>query len=147
MDRNLAFDTLLKRNKRLCSNHTVNILKTTIQQLHQLFIITGIELDEHGIGTGGEVALHHLGDVLQLLNDILMGLTSKPLPVMIPASIRCCTRWCIAARDTLHSAATSLNGIRAFFDKMLRIFLSKLSIFSIILGFMLQFVSKSKHFH
>lgn len=53
---------------------------------------------------------------------------------MTPKSMSRCTRWCMAARDTPHSAATSLKGIRAFCEIISRIFWSNSSIFPITCG-------------
>jgi hypothetical protein len=48
----------------------------------------------------------------------------------------------MAARDTPHTAATSLNGMRALAEMISIICLSSLSIFSILLK---QFVNKSSY--
>ena len=50
----------------------MHTLQLTVQQLHQLFVILGIELDKHRIRACGEMTLHHLGDVLQLLHHVLV---------------------------------------------------------------------------
>ena len=50
----------------------MDALQLTIQQIHQLFVVAGIELDEHRVGACGEVALHHLRDELQALYHVLV---------------------------------------------------------------------------
>ena len=37
-----------------------------------MFVVAGVELDEHRVGAGGEVAFHHLADVFQLGHGVLV---------------------------------------------------------------------------
>ncbi len=67
-----ALNALLQRNERLCRHYAVDALQPAVQQFHQLLVVTGIEFDHHRVGASGEVALHHFGDVHQLLDHILV---------------------------------------------------------------------------
>ena len=72
MDGNLALDALLQRDERFSCHHARNLLQLTVQQIHQLLVVAGVELHHHGVGTRGEMALHHLGDMLQALHHLLV---------------------------------------------------------------------------
>lgn len=66
MDGDFAVDAVVERNQSLCARHSVNHLDTVIEQFHQMLVIPCIKLDEHGVGTGGEVALHYFRDFFQV---------------------------------------------------------------------------------
>ena len=61
-NRYLALDALLERDERLGAYHAVDALQFVVQKVHELLVVAGIELHEHGVGTCGEVTFHHLGD-------------------------------------------------------------------------------------
>lgn len=67
---NVALDALLKRYQRLGSRYARNLLQLSVDQVHQLLIVAGIELDKHGVGACGEMTLDNLGNVRQELHHI-----------------------------------------------------------------------------
>ena len=74
--RNLPLYALFQRDQRLGGNDTGDILQSAVQQVHQLFVVAGIELDKHGVRTCSEVTLNNLMDMLQALHDILIHRTT-----------------------------------------------------------------------
>ena len=72
MYRNLALYALVERDECLRRNHSRNHLHLVVEQVHELFVVAGIYLEQHGVGTGGEVAFHYLRDGEQLLHHILV---------------------------------------------------------------------------
>ena len=48
------------------------MLQLIVEQVHELLVVTGIEFDEHGVRTSGEVAFHNFRNVLQSLHHFLV---------------------------------------------------------------------------
>lgn len=64
--RYFAVDRMVERNESFSAGNTRNHLYLFVQQLHEMLIVAGIELDEHGIRAGSEVTFHDLGNLLYL---------------------------------------------------------------------------------
>lgn len=69
-DGHLAVDGLLERNERFGGDDARNLLDAVVEQAHEVFVVVGIELDEHGVGAGGEVTLHDFRNLVQLLHGV-----------------------------------------------------------------------------
>lgn len=67
-----ALDALLERDEGLGGDYALYALHLVVEQVHELLIVAGIEFDEHGVRTGGEVAFHDLGDLEELLDNLLV---------------------------------------------------------------------------
>lgn len=57
---------VVKRNERFGAYHAFDILYLVVEQVHKMLVVTRIELDEHGVRTGGEVTLDDFGYLLHL---------------------------------------------------------------------------------
>lgn len=56
---------MVERYQSLGSGDTRNHLYLVVEKLHEMVVVSGIKLDEHSVGSGGEMALHNLGYLLQ----------------------------------------------------------------------------------
>ena len=72
MYRYLALDALVERDKSLGRHNSRNHLHLVVEQIHELFVVAGIQLEKHCVRTGGVVALNNLVYVLQLLYHVLV---------------------------------------------------------------------------
>lgn len=63
-------DAVVERYECLGACDTVNHLDFVVEQIHQMLVVAGVELDEHRVGACGEVALNHFGDFLKLRHHI-----------------------------------------------------------------------------
>ena len=72
LDRQCTADTLLEGGQRLGVSHTTDRLNARVEQVEQMLIILGVELDKHGIGAQRELRLDHFGDLLQLLAHLVV---------------------------------------------------------------------------
>ena len=68
----IALDALLQGDERLGSHHARDVLQTSVQQVHELLVIAGIELHHHGVWTSSEVTLYDFGDMAQALYHVLV---------------------------------------------------------------------------
>ena len=63
----LSLDALFQRDQCLGSHHTRDVLQTSVQQVHQLLVVTSKEFDHHGVWTSREVTFYDFWDVSQTL--------------------------------------------------------------------------------
>lgn len=77
---------MVKRNECLRPHNTGYHLYLMIEQLHKMLIVAGKQLDEDSVRTCGEMALHYLGYLLKLGNN----LTVKRTPFKIDTYIGAC---------------------------------------------------------
>ncbi len=68
LDVDLSVHALLKRDKRFGLRYALNMLDTVVEQLHEMLVVLSVNLDEHGVGTSGEVTFHHFGNLVEFLN-------------------------------------------------------------------------------
>ena len=69
VDGNVALNALLKANHGVSGINTGNALYAIVKQVLKMLVLVRIELDEHGVGLRGEVALHDFGNLHQFLHD------------------------------------------------------------------------------
>lgn len=67
---NLAVEALLKRDEGLGLCYAGNVLDLVVEQLHEVLIVACVNLDEHGVRAGREVALHNLGNLLEFVDSL-----------------------------------------------------------------------------
>ena len=121
-------------------------LQLIVEQIHELLVIAGIELKKHGVGTSGEMALHDFGDVEQTLHHLLVHVASLEVDTDIGAGgitqalgvdIETAAGDVTILHQVLHTLMNGctrhttlccyvLEGMRAFLDKMPRIFSVKI---------------------
>lgn len=71
-DREAAVDAVVKGNEGFCAGDSRNCLDFAIEQLHEMLIVAGKKLDEHGVGAGGEVAFHNFRYFLKFGNHLVV---------------------------------------------------------------------------
>ena len=81
----LALDALVERDECLGRHHTRNHLHLVVEQIHEMLVVAGIHLEEHGVGTSGEVALHNFGNIDELLYHVLIHVASLEVHAYISA--------------------------------------------------------------
>ena len=65
-------DAVVKGNEGFCAGDSRNCLDFAIEQLHEMLIVAGKKLDEHGVGAGGEVAFHNFRYFLKFGNHLVV---------------------------------------------------------------------------
>ena len=65
-------DAMVERDESLGAGDAEDGLNLAVEKLHQMLIVAGKQLDEHGVGTGGEMALHHFGNFLELWHHFMV---------------------------------------------------------------------------
>ncbi len=86
LDGNLAVDRLVEGDEGLGAHHAVDGLDFIVEQLHQVLVVAGIYLDEHGVGACGKVTFHNLGNFLQLGHHIAV----HGPPLQVHADVGAC---------------------------------------------------------
>ena len=84
--RQFAADALLQRDERLGGDDARNLLNPVVEQGHQVFVVVSVELDEHRVVAGGEVALHYLGNALEALHHVVI----HAAPLQVDAHVGAC---------------------------------------------------------
>ena len=148
VDRHFPLDALLERDERLGGDNAGDGLQLVVEQIHELLIVARIGFDEHGIGACGEVALHDFGDVDEPLDNVFVHRSALQIQSHVGAgAVSQALGIDVESASEDHTVA-SLKGIRAFFERIERIFLSKLSILSICIGNYIMYnlfpISKSR---
>ena len=69
---NGARNTLFERNHGFGRGNTGDFLNLIIKQILQMFVVAGIEFNQDRVGACGEVALHNLGNVDELVDCLLV---------------------------------------------------------------------------
>lgn len=69
-DVDLAVKALLEADESLGGVNAGDMLDLVVEELHEMLVVEGINLDEHRVGASGEMALYNLGDLLQLLGGL-----------------------------------------------------------------------------
>lgn len=76
---------VVETDESLGTRHTIDHLNLIVEQIHQMLVVTGIQLDKHGVGAGGEVTFHNLGDFLKLRHYIAVHGTSLEIDTDVGA--------------------------------------------------------------
>ena len=75
-DGNVALDALFKADHGVGGVDAGNLLYAVVEQILQMLVLARIQLDEHGVWAGGEMALHNLRNVLQMFNHLFVHVAS-----------------------------------------------------------------------
>ncbi len=68
----LSVENLIERNlERLRGKHAGDDGNLVEDDVEQMLVVAGIDLDEHGVFADGVVALHHFGYLSHLVHDLL----------------------------------------------------------------------------
>ena len=65
-DRYHASYRLVERYEGFCAGNARYHLYLLVEKLHQVLVVAGVQLDQHRVGAGGEVAFHDFGYLLEL---------------------------------------------------------------------------------
>ena len=65
-DGNLPLHALAKRDHGLRGDHARYLLDVVVEQIHQVFVVTGIDFHQQCICSRGKVAFGYLGNLLEL---------------------------------------------------------------------------------
>ena len=76
---------MLQRDEGLGGGDTRDLLYSVVEKAHKVLVVVGVELDEHGVVAGGEVALYYLGDAAQALHNIVVHAASLQIDAYIGA--------------------------------------------------------------
>ncbi len=83
-NRNLLLDALFQGNQGLGSGYARNLLHLfVVQQIHQMLVVAGIYLGQHGVRTSGEVAFYDFRNLAQFRQ--LPSYTWSPFPSYVSA--------------------------------------------------------------
>ena len=72
MDMNSSLEGNIKLDQRLGSDDPREPLDGTVEDTHQVIVVDSIELDEHRVGTCGEVTFDDLRDLTHALSYLLV---------------------------------------------------------------------------
>lgn len=68
VDGQMAMDRVVERDQGLGTGDARYVLYLVVEKVHKVLVVTGKELDKHGVRTGGEMAFGDFGDAAQLRN-------------------------------------------------------------------------------
>lgn len=71
-DMNASLEGYIERDQRLGSDDPWEPLDGAVEDTHQVVVVDSIELDEHRVGTCGEVTFDDLGDLTHALSYLLV---------------------------------------------------------------------------